>query len=284
MSAFSRNTGDRQSNLNANSAAMQHPDKQLYPPVRVLAAAIQQHVFAPNGGCFDLYVFSWQPVMREDFEAHLYPLAHCHVEAVFEDNRPYEAAHPGTANQNSQWGQISYSIALSRGAMLVLQDTLRRRRGQWHERVLFVRPDLLWLTDFVFAQLPAGDDIVYVECCMPSKRFPNKFADAFHLTSGVRALRATAGLATANAASGEALAPHSWTMKRYNESGVRMDYAPIVGGWDESVYRGIGTPGHGLNRVGWSFYRRCSRALHTGLARAPPPVRRSGPALQPGTT
>ena len=29
-----------------------------------------------------------------------------------------------------------------------------------------------------------------------------------------------------------------------------------MGGWDETIYRGMGIAGHGLNRIGWAFYRR----------------------------
>jgi hypothetical protein len=138
-------------NFKLNITARQHSlhENGVHAPaLRVTLAALRRNLLDANGGAaaWDVFVQSWQPELQHVFKRELAPVA-----ALFEDNSPYEQAlsqgsfvpEPSRARTPElAWSQASYGLALSKGAMMVLQHVSQQRGGEHYCSVVLARPDM----------------------------------------------------------------------------------------------------------------------------------------------
>lgn len=210
-----------------------------YPPLRVLAAMIRRHVLNPNEDQFDLFHFSWQPYLQDEYVYHMYGMF-SHAQAAYEVNRVYRSAYErnfGFRNSTSVWNQWSYSLALSKAAMMTLQHVETQRGGVQYEHVIMIRADLAMIKDLNLAALSTDPRVVQTVCCLPSSNFPNAFDDTIHVLRGKHALQTFARLPFQNLVDPRAINGHSWLFRRLNESSLRVEWLDLAGGWDVFPYR-----------------------------------------------
>ena len=119
--------------------------------------------------------------------------------AVFEDNGPHQKHvfslfAPAPVASNAV-GQISMSYAISRSAMMVLQDENGCRCGNPHKRVVFVRPDLMLFQDIAFhsAEWRNCTRTVHLGPVIPSSRYPSAYSDNFFLVGSATRSRRPVG-------------------------------------------------------------------------------------------
>ena len=230
-------------------------DLSDFGSLRAIGNMMRKHVVAANGGAFDLYVHSWQPFLKDEYRTHVHA-GYCHVETRFQNNTIFARTFGGDPRS---WGQTSFSIGLSAAAMMVLQDVGMRRGGQSHERVLFVRTDLALVRDIDFGSpfTVYDEGVVYNECCLPSKRFPNGFGDQLLLTNGAPGLNVIARFYVRNAVAHERkqeIVVHHWMQKRLDEAQLRFVQMDIISGWDCNPIRMLGEKRLCLHAVGAPFY------------------------------
>ena len=231
-----------------------------YSPLSVPASAFDRHLVAPNGGrsAFDAYVFSWQPFLRREF-SQVYEHGFASFHAVFEDNGPHQKHvfslfAPAPVASNAV-GQISMSYAISRSAMMVLQDENGRRCGNPHKRVVFVRPDLMLFQDIAFhsAEWRNCTRTVHLGPMIPSSRYPSAYSDSFFLV-GHDGLQMLSGVFVGNTiaqAGGEVLASHHWLHRRASNKSFKR----IPGDVQFALYRDFLSPSFFGAKLGFSFLR-----------------------------
>ena len=131
-------------------------------PWTVCANTVKKHVIEHNGAVTDVFQHSWNPNLEGAFEkaylsAPFERLVGSYTGA-FEDNRPYEQNLKGvysTADSETDWNQVSWSISMSKAAMLMFQAEVKR--NVTYDRVIFMRPDVLIIgRDLTLAKLPRG--------------------------------------------------------------------------------------------------------------------------------
>jgi len=117
----------------------------LGAPFKICANTVKKHIIEFNGVPTDVFQHSWNPELEGGFRAtYLAPPFNTFVKSytgVFEDNRPYEAQLRPIygADPAADWSQVSWSVSMSRAAMMMLQH--EQANNITYDRIILVRPD-----------------------------------------------------------------------------------------------------------------------------------------------
>ena len=154
-SCFEDGGGNSPFDENGTASAL-YDHKREYVPLHVSAASIRKHVMMHNGGdsMWDIFAHSWNPELEHQIRKLFKP-----SRAVFEDNRQVERTQRHLYSKDSEWSQVSWSISRAAATSIMLDHA--KKRGADYSRVVYLRPDVLFVRDMRLHSLPPIPDAVY---------------------------------------------------------------------------------------------------------------------------